>query len=196
MAARPRKFDEDAVLDGATEVFWRRGYEGTTVDALEEHLGVGRQSLYNTFGDKRALFRRVVARYAASSHGVRSFLEADPSGLPGIRRYFEGLVDFLAGKSGGLGCLLVRSMTSAESGDEQVARTCGVSDEALRSAFRSALSVAVERGEVRPDLPLEAAVLMLTAQAYGLSTLTSHGASREELAAAAAMAVAGLDLVG
>ena len=83
-------------------------------------------------------------------------------------------------------------MTSAEIRDDEVTRICSSSDRALRSAFRRALENAVARGEVRPDLPLDATVLMLTAQSYGLSALTTRGASREELSSAAGAALAGL----
>lgn len=60
---RPKAFDEDAVLDRAAELFWTQGYEATSISDLEERLGVGRQSLYDTFGDKRRLFLRAIERY-------------------------------------------------------------------------------------------------------------------------------------
>ena len=60
---RPKSFDEDAVLDQAVELFWDRGYEGTSLADLEAHLGLGRQSLYNAFGDKHTLFLKALDRY-------------------------------------------------------------------------------------------------------------------------------------
>ena len=64
---RTKDFDEHEVLDRAVELFWDRGYEATSVADLEKHLGVGRQSLYNTFGDKRELFLRSLSRYASQN---------------------------------------------------------------------------------------------------------------------------------
>ncbi len=58
--ARPREFDVDAVLDRATELFWARGYEATSVQELVDTLGVNRASLYATFGDKAQLFEAVL----------------------------------------------------------------------------------------------------------------------------------------
>jgi TetR/AcrR family transcriptional repressor of nem operon len=51
--ARPKSFDQDTVLDQAVQLFWERGYEGTSLADLEAHLGLGRQSLYNTFATSR-----------------------------------------------------------------------------------------------------------------------------------------------
>ena len=61
--ARPREFDVDEVLDRATELFWTRGYEATSVQELVDTLGVNRASLYATFGDKAQLFAAVLDRY-------------------------------------------------------------------------------------------------------------------------------------
>ena len=62
---RPRSFDPDVVLDQAMAVFWKQGFEGTGMPDLEQATGLGRQSLYGAFGDKRTLFARVVEHYFA-----------------------------------------------------------------------------------------------------------------------------------
>ena len=61
---RPRAFDVDEALDRALEVFWRQGYEGTALSDLTAAMGINRPSLYATFGNKEALFRKVLDRYA------------------------------------------------------------------------------------------------------------------------------------
>src|SRR5262245_45761031 len=61
--ARPRQFDADAALDGAIGVFREHGYEGSSAQMLVEGMGIGRQSLYDTFGDKWQLYRAAVRRY-------------------------------------------------------------------------------------------------------------------------------------
>ncbi|HSX63504.1 MAG TPA: helix-turn-helix domain-containing protein, partial [Pseudoxanthomonas sp.] len=60
---RPRAFDRDAALRAAMLVFWQRGYEGASLGALTEAMGINRPSLYAAFGDKEALFREAVALY-------------------------------------------------------------------------------------------------------------------------------------
>jgi AcrR family transcriptional regulator len=100
---RPREFDLDVALDAAIEVFWRQGYEGTTLDDLTRAMGINRPSLYAACGNKEETFMRAVARYAqvdmahvdealgqptaraVAKHFVRSNVLAitDPSKPPG-----------------------------------------------------------------------------------------------------------------
>ncbi len=65
--ARPREFDEEAVLDAAVQCFWAHGYEATSVRDLIEKTGITGASLYNAFGDKRALYQRALDRYVEDS---------------------------------------------------------------------------------------------------------------------------------
>ena len=61
--ARPKEFERDVVLDRAMRVFWSRGYEATSIQALVDRMGIQRGSLYGTFGHKRALFFAAIDRY-------------------------------------------------------------------------------------------------------------------------------------
>jgi TetR/AcrR family transcriptional repressor of nem operon len=65
--ARPREFDEASVLDAALAVFWSKGFDGASIEDLVEATGLGRASLYGAFGDKRALFERVLDHYATAA---------------------------------------------------------------------------------------------------------------------------------
>ncbi|MEW1960141.1 TetR/AcrR family transcriptional regulator [Kineococcus sp. NPDC059986] len=67
---RPRRFDRDAALDQALQLFWEQGYDATSIADLTRALGISAPSLYAAFGDKRALFDEAVARYEASPRSV------------------------------------------------------------------------------------------------------------------------------
>src|SRR5258708_39179136 len=69
--ARPREFDEQSVLEAAVQCFWTRGYEATSVRDLAGHMEMTGASLYNAFGDKRALFRRALEHYVEQGFGER-----------------------------------------------------------------------------------------------------------------------------
>ena len=67
--ARPREFDEGAVLEAAVQCFWSRGYEGDSVRDVADSMGITGASIYNAFGDKRSLYRRALEHYL--DHSVR-----------------------------------------------------------------------------------------------------------------------------
>src|SRR5260221_9820823 len=86
---RPRSFDETGALEKATQVFWSKSYDGVTIEDLVAGMGVGRPSLYAVFGDKRAIFLRVLKAYAEKK-GARA---AKALHSPGTLR--DSLVAFL-----------------------------------------------------------------------------------------------------
>jgi AcrR family transcriptional regulator len=90
---RPRRFDENAALDAAIDVFSRYGYEGASLDQLTEAMGINRPSLYGAFGDKADLFEKAISRYAEGPGraGVAA-IEAAPDLDTAIRGYF-GVVE-------------------------------------------------------------------------------------------------------
>ena len=118
---RPKSFDEDVVLDQAVQLFWARGYEGTSLADLETHLGLGRQSLYNTFGDKQSLFLKVLERYRRNvAEGVLAQLNAPDAGLDAIRAFFKTSVESLTAPGPRRACLVTN--TILERGSESLDR--------------------------------------------------------------------------
>ncbi len=107
--ARPREFDEDAVLDAAVECFWKRGYEATSVRELVARTGITAASLYNAFGDKRSLYGRVLDHYVEASVANRiQRCEALPP-RRAIEVFFEEIVKRSLGDRDRKGCLLVNA---------------------------------------------------------------------------------------
>src|SRR4029453_18026773 len=99
--ARPRGFAADEGLGRATEVFWARGYEATSVQDLVDALGVNRASLYATFGDKAQLFSAVIHRYRENVNAViRDALAPPAAGAAAVRAWYMALIR-MATQSGG-----------------------------------------------------------------------------------------------
>ena len=108
--ARPREFEEETVLDAAIECFWRRGLEATSMRDLSEATGLNQPSLYNAFGDKRALFATSLERYATRSMRERiARLERSHAPKDAIRAFFRGLVSLTLADPDRRGCLIVNS---------------------------------------------------------------------------------------
>jgi len=121
--ARPREFDEDAVLDAAMQCFWARGYESTSVRDLIERTGLTAASLYNAYGDKRALFRTALDRYIESSIGVRlRRCEALPP-RDAIRSFFDDILRRSLGDRDRKGCMIVNSALEMAPRDQEFRET-------------------------------------------------------------------------
>jgi len=96
--ARKREFDADEALERAIEVFHRKGFASTSMRDLVDHMGIGRGSLYETFGSKEQLFVRALTRYADRSlEGMVACLEDADDPLEGIRDLLHKVVDNHAG---------------------------------------------------------------------------------------------------
>src|SRR6478672_1527424 len=92
--ARHKEFDCAEVLEKAMEVFWARGYEAASIQDLVEHMGINRQSLYDTFGDKHTLYLQALDRYLeVEGRKIAELLEQPGSVKRNVRRLFETAID-------------------------------------------------------------------------------------------------------
>ena len=104
---RPRSFDEAEALEKATQVYWSKGYDGVTIDDLVEGMGVGRPSLYAIFGDKRALFLRVLKAYAEKKGARAAKALLSPRTLrDSLIGFLKHAVESATEKGSSRGCLL------------------------------------------------------------------------------------------
>jgi len=118
--ARPREFDEDAVLDAAVHRFWMYGYEATSVRDLAHDMGISSASLYNAFGDKSTLFKRALAHYVESSFGDRiSRFEGTLAPRQAIEAFFREIIDRSVRDKDRKGCMLVNSALEVAPHDPQ-----------------------------------------------------------------------------
>ena len=108
--ARPREFDEAAVLDAAIERFWQRGYEATSVRDLADEMNIAGASLYNTFGDKRSLYERALNRYLDQTFRER-IRRLEPSLPPreAIAAFLQEIIKRSITDRQRRGCMLVNS---------------------------------------------------------------------------------------
>jgi AcrR family transcriptional regulator len=177
---RPREFDVEKALDTAVKVFWKKGYEGTSLQDLTEAMGINRPSLYAAFGNKDDLFRKVVDRYAA---GPASYV-AEALALPTAREVAEALLSGavnVVSQPKHRGCLMVQSALSCSDEAEpiraELARRRSEGETAIRERF--------ERARTEGDLPKDAdpadlARYVMTV-VHGLAVQAAGGARREDL---------------
>jgi len=107
--ARPRTFDIDSALDIATDMFWRRGYDGTSIADLTKAIGISAPSFYFAFGSKDAAFRRITDAYLARQDEVVETAFRKPEGRLVVEALLMGFVDFLTDPEHAPGCLILNS---------------------------------------------------------------------------------------
>jgi AcrR family transcriptional regulator len=122
--ARPRKFDEDQVVRAGRELFWSQGYAGTSLDDLGEANGLGRGSLYNTFGDKHTMFLRSLDDYCTEvSDGLRAQLrDAELVAYDRLVAHVDAITASTAADTERRGCLMANSAAELSATDPDVAK--------------------------------------------------------------------------
>jgi AcrR family transcriptional regulator len=178
---RPRLFDEDAVLDELTALFWRKGYSQTSMADLVDASGVHKSSLYSTFGTKEELFAKILQRYLAARMGMFSKLveQAGP-GIDGIHAFLEMLRGALVSGTGQWGCLLVNS-SSELSGTAPGFEDFGVAfRKELRERLRALIRQAEPEGTASTRVTDQRTDLFMTFM-LGLNLTVRGGADENEI---------------
>jgi AcrR family transcriptional regulator len=179
--ARPREFEENDVLDAALDVFWTKGYEGTSVQDLVDATGLGRASLYGAFGDKQGLFVRTLAHYRDRTRIEERALEDEPSVRKGLEHLFKAWLDLTCPKSGPRGCFFLLAGTTCEVNDKE---SRAVITERVQQVERM-LERAVKRGQANGELARDrepaAMAKFLLVMLQGLATAARGGWGRAKL---------------
>ena len=178
---RPRAFDPDTALEAALRVFWTKGYEGTALSDLTAAMGINRPSIYATFGNKEALFRKVLDRYNAKMTGFTAEALKEPTARAVAQALLAGTADLLSCPGNPKGCLTVQGALAC--GDE--ADPIRKELIARRATGEAALRERFTRAKAEGDLPAGADAADLAryvmAVMHGMSVQSAGGASREEL---------------
>jgi len=154
---RHKEFDPDTAVDDAMDLFWQRGYEATSVQDLVERTGVGRRSMYDTFGDKHSLYLRALDRYiAAVEAGYERKTAAAPDGLSAIRAAFDLLLESPADDY--RGCLVVNSSTELGPSDDEVAQRLSRHQDVSREMLATQIRRGKRDGSVTDRIDTETAI--------------------------------------
>lgn len=178
--ARPVEFDREEAIAKAISVFARHGYEAASTAELLESMGIGRQSLYGAFGDKRRLFLEALRRYSAASlaeiEQALSHAGSTPEALEGALLVGLGSADTLES-----GCLGVGSIVEFSRSDPGINALNDEAGQAIAAAFAARIAQGVAAGELSAALDVEAAGRLLIVLRSGLKVAARGGAWPEEL---------------
>ncbi|MEU1364661.1 TetR/AcrR family transcriptional regulator [Streptomyces sp. NPDC005803] len=193
--ARTKEFDPDAALQSALELFWRCGYEATSIADLVEHLGIGRASIYATFGNKHELYLKAMDRYA-EGHDPLLLTELSQPGpaLPAVRAVVRRFASEAASPDGRLhGCLITNTAAERAPHDPAAARRVEASWEHLETLLQSALVRAGAQGELPEDRDPRALARMLLVLLQGVRVVGKASSDPARVRDAAEQALTLLD---
>ena len=179
---RPRAFDRNDALDRAMRLFWRRGYEATSVSDLTEAMGITPPSLYAAFGDKKRLFLEAVDRYQA---GPGSFAQAalcdEPTAEAAMRRLMTGTIDSFFEPKSSKGCMVVLAATNCTADSRDIADELAARRRLAERIVRDRIAAGRDAGELAANTDVEALAALVITTLYGLSIKARDGASRASL---------------
>ena len=186
---RPRAFDLDKALDSALKVFWRKGYEGSSLPDLTEAMGINRPSLYAAFGNKEALFRKAIDRYIEGhANHVGEALKL-PTARAVVERLLYASIDLITDSRNPRGCFMVQSALAcgdtADSVRREMVKRRGAGERLLRERLKRALS----EGDLPSGTDPAALARYVFVVLHGMAVQAASGASREELKKVAELAI-------
>lgn len=191
---RPREFDIDEAVESAMQVFWTRGYNGTSLVDLIEGTGLSRGSLYKAFGDKHGLFLAALERYTSGA-GEDLFRTLQKSGPVKalIRETLRRFAQISSGVDGLRGCMLVATATEMLPHDADVAPCVAAMFDRMRNAY----AAAIERGQAAGEIPrrhdAQTLARLIVCLTQGMRATGKAGATRKEMTAVVDSAMALLD---
>ena len=146
--ARSKEFNPERALEKAMRVFWHSGYENTSLDALTREMGIARQSLYDTFGDKRSLYLKALAHYRDQTN---SAMQKMLNEIPSVKDGFAKLLNGLAAETREQherGCLLLSANLQRDTKDAVLRDFLRDNQARVEEIFVKALKRAQKQGEL------------------------------------------------
>jgi AcrR family transcriptional regulator len=188
---RPREFVIEDALDRAIEVFWRQGYEGTTLDDLTTAMGINRPSLYAAFGNKEETFKLAVRRYAAVDMAYINDAIAQPTARTVAEHYLHSNVLAITDPEKPAGCLSVQGGLTSSPEHHRVVAFLNDSRKAGESRFAERFQQAIDAGDLLPNQDARELAKYLATITAGMAVQAASGATRSELGPIVARALLG-----
>lgn len=186
---RPRAYDPQVALAHAADVFWKAGYEGTSLDDIVAATGMNRPSLYAAFGDKRELYLKTLEHYRQEGRALAlEALKGDPSLRVFLKRFYANALDLYLAE-GSRGCYSIGTATTVAAVDEDVRAFLGDSMRSTDSFLQHQIEKARERGEISRDADATALAYLASATLHTLAVRSRAGIARKQLDALAEAAI-------
>jgi AcrR family transcriptional regulator len=178
---RPLSFDRAEALHEAMLLFWRHGYESTSLSDLTAAMGITSPSIYTVFGDKKGLFREAVKLYLSGPVTSESIIEEAATAEEAARNLLKAAVIGYTGAKTPSGCLLATSAISCSEDAADVQREIALIRRGVEQRLKGKIVDDVRSGKMRTDVDADAIAAHIMAVIQGMSTLARDGAKRAKL---------------
>jgi AcrR family transcriptional regulator len=178
---RPRSFDLDDALDHAIDVFWRQGYEGTSLSDLTSAMGINRPSLYAAFGNKEQTFKLAVDRYAQIDMAYAQRALSAPTALEVVSRYLHDNVDAVTTPGKPPGCLSIQGGLSAAPDSDPIVTYLADRRADGEHQFTQRFERAKQEGDLAPDEDAADLARYVSTVSSGIAVQAAGGAARDDL---------------
>ncbi|WP_026883641.1 TetR/AcrR family transcriptional regulator [Clostridium akagii] len=177
---RSREFDENTVLQKAMELFWKQGYEKTSMSDLVEHMGIHRRSLYDTFGGKHALYLKAIDRYSEYSTGkLKSETSRANTAKQAIQYTFDYIIE--GNEDRHWGCFFVNAATEMAPRDKEVKEKTEEAFVQTEHFLAEIIRKGQQSGEFSCDYNAEALAEFLNNTLIGIRVLIRASASKKKM---------------
>ena len=147
--ARTKDFDENEVLTKAIQLFWHKGYNGTSMQDLVEALGISRSSLYDTYTDKHTLFIKALESYQnAGNAKIQEIIDQNDSAKDTIEKLLKLTTNELVGDKQQKGCFMVNAEVEVAPHDTEVRDIVCKTEQRVEESFYIAIKKGQEKGEI------------------------------------------------
>lgn len=168
--ARTKQYNEEEVIEKAMALFWRNGYENTSVRMLEKEMGINQFSIYSSFGSKHGVFLESIKCYKKRIKAITDTLEKSQNGVIGLKQYFYDFIDFSKDNGIKKGCLVTNTVNElGENGDPLLMNE-------LLSFFNSV--IVLFKNNLKQDISKDEATIETQANYLGTSMLGLSLASK------------------
>jgi TetR/AcrR family transcriptional regulator, transcriptional repressor for nem operon len=180
--ARPREFNETAVLNAAIQCFWNKGYDATSVRDLAQRMGITSASLYNTFGEKRSLYRAALDQYVGESFGDRmARLEGHLPPRLALGAFFEEIIERSLSDKQRKGCMLINSAVEVAPHDPEIGRVVADVLVQVEAFFRRCVDAGQRNGTIATMQSADDLARLLLGVLLGIRVLARTRPKRELL---------------
>lgn len=191
--ARKKEFDEDELLEKATNLFWRKGYNATSAQDLVDELKINRSSLYNTYSDKKTLFEKALKKYQEQqTNAMIDILNKADDPEKAIKQVFDGLVKESCEDDIARGCFMVNTAVEIAGQDKEIGAIVHANNRSVEDALTTIIEKGQKIGQFSTKNAARAYARFLFGSINALRVIARSGADKSALNDVADIALASL----